>query len=219
MKRIIIVLLILLFLLSSAAFSKVSNKLINEKIIYLDPGHGGIDGGTSYYDTLEKDITLSFSYILKDVLENAGYKVYMIRTGDYDLADDNSNNRKRDDILKRVELINNSRSDLYISIHVNSYPGGKERGAQTFYNSKNINSKLLAEAIQSKIKENGNSNREALGIKNKYLIDNVKKVGALIEIGFLSNREECLLLKNYSYQRELSCLILLGIEEYYKVDI
>ena len=220
MKKIFMIILIFLFLMSSVAFSRVTNKIITEKIIYLDPGHGGQDGGTTYYGIMEKEITLSFSFVLKEVLENAGYKVFLIRNGDYDLAGDNSNNRKRDDILKRVDLINNSRCDLYLSIHVNSYPGGKERGAQVFYNKNNEDSERLSKFIQEAIKnEINNTNREALGIKNKYLIDNTKKVGSLIEIGFLSNREECMLLIDKSYQRALSCAILLGIEEYYKVNI
>ena len=220
MKKIFVIVLIFLFSISSVAFSRVTNKIINEKIIYLDPGHGGPDGGTTYYGILEKEITLSFSFVLKETLENAGYKVYLIRDGDYDLANDNSNNRKRDDILKRVDLINNSRCDLYLSIHVNSYPGGKERGAQVFYNMNNEESERLSKLIQEKIKsELNNTDRESLGIKNKYLVDHTKKIGSLIEIGFLSNRDECILLTNKTYQRALSCAILLGIEEYYKVDI
>ena len=74
--------------------------------------------------------------------------------------------------------------------------------------------------VLSQIKsELNNTDRESLGIKNKYLVDHTKKIGSLIEIGFLSNRDECILLTNKAYQRALSCAILLGIEEYYKVDI
>ncbi len=48
-------------------------------IIYLDPGHGGKDGGADYEDTFEDEIALNISLFLKDKLESIGYLVYLTR--------------------------------------------------------------------------------------------------------------------------------------------
>lgn len=215
MKKIFISFLILTFFVCVSAFSRISKTIINEEVIYLDAGHGGIDGGTSYNGILEKDVDLQFVLTLKEVLENNGYKVYLTREGDYDLASEKSKNRKREDIQKRVDLINSSNCLLYLSIHANSYTSRSIHGAQVFYNSNNIDNKNLAKCIQKSIRdEMKNTKREAMSIKDKYLVDNVNRVGCLIEIGFLSNPSEASLLVNKSYQIALSNAILLGIDEY-----
>lgn len=218
MKKILICLLFVLYFAFSCAFVKLSKSIVSEKVIFIDPGHGGSDGGTSFNGVLEKDINLEFAFTLKEVLEREGYKVFLTRNADYDLASEVSKNRKREDILKRVNLINSSNCFLYISIHTNSYSSSKVYGAQVFYNPNNIDSKNLANFIQKSIvREVKNTTRTALSIKDKYLVDNTKKVGCLIEIGFLSNEEERRLLQTKGYQTVLSEAILLGIKEYEKM--
>ena len=217
MKKVFTILLLIVFFLFTVAFSNIIVTVSEEKVIFIDPGHGGFDGGTTYNGLIEKDIDLSFSFVLKRVLEENGYKVLMTRDGDYDLATPNSKNRKREDIQKRVNLINSSRCLLYLSIHTNSFQNKNERGAQTFYSSNNIDSKNLAVCIQDSIRNKmENTERVAMGIRDKYLIDKTRKVGCLIEIGFLSNEEEANLLQDYEYKLSLSYSILLGIEEYFK---
>ncbi len=83
-------------------FSFLSIRAINEnslpilgKVIYLDPGHGGIDGGAQYKDIYEKDINLSISLKLEKELSSLGAIVYLTRDGDYDLSVPNTINRKR----------------------------------------------------------------------------------------------------------------------------
>lgn len=218
MKKIFICLLFIMYFIFSVSLVKVSKNIINEKIVFIDPGHGGEDGGTNYNGILEKNINLKFAFTLKEVLNREGYKVFLTRDSDYDLASEMSKLRKREDILKRVDLINSSDCFLYLSIHTNSYSSNKVHGAQVFYNSNNIDSKNLANCIQKSIvKEVKNTSRVALAIRNKYLVDNTKKVGCLIEIGFLSNDEERLLLQSEGYQIVLSEAILLGIKEYEKM--
>lgn len=217
MKKLLTIILLILFFLFTVAFSNIIATVSEEKVIYIDPGHGGKDGGTTYNGLVEKEVDLSFSFILKRVLEEHGYKVLMTRDGDYDLASPNAKNRKKEDIQKRVNLINSSRCILYLSIHTNSFQNKSERGAQVFYNPNNIDSKNLSVSIQNSIKNNmKNTERVAMGIRDKYLIEKTRKVGCLIEIGFLSNKEEANLLKNYEYKLSLSYSILLGIEEYFK---
>lgn len=195
-------------------------EVINAKYIYIDPGHGGIDGGGMSKDGIyEKDINLKISYFLKDYLENSGYLVLLTRYGDYDLANKQSTNRKREDILKRVDILNNDNILLYISIHCNIYTNNTIRGAQTFYNSKNENNKKLAESIQTMfINVLKNTTRKAKSITDKYLIDNCKNNGCLVEVGFLSNDEEKELLSSSTYQEQLAYCIYIGIIQYLGIN-
>ena len=185
------------------------------KFIYLDPGHGGKDGGAENDKVYEKNINLMICYYLKSYLENIGYNVKMTRYGDYDLASYNSKNRKTEDIKKRVDLINQEDIILYVSIHCNKYSNSKIYGAQTFYNCEKKQNKDLAEKIQNRIKSLlNNTKREAKSITDKYLLDNVKTTGCLVEVGFLSNDVEVELLSKSEYQKQMAYCIYLGIIEY-----
>ena len=185
------------------------------KFIYLDPGHGGKDGGAENDKVYEKNINLMICYYLKSYLENSGYNVKMTRYGDYDLASYNSKNRKTEDIKKRVDLINQEDIILYVSIHCNKYSNSKIYGAQTFYNCEKKQNKDLAEKIQNRIKSLlNNTKREAKSITDKYLLDNVKTTGCLVEVGFLSNDVEVELLSKSEYQKQMAYCIYLGIIEY-----
>lgn len=183
----------------------------SEDIIYIDPGHGGIDGGCEAADgTKEKDINLFISLALRDELETMGYVVKVTRAGDYDLANKSSTNHKRDDMERRCELLN--QSNLFVSIHANEYSDSNTKGAQVFYyGSKN---KQLASCIQNVLKEMIGTNRQELEIKEKYLLINTKTQGCIVEVGFLSNQEELQLLKNSDYQRKIANAIAIGIVSY-----
>ena len=190
----------------------IANTSTQKFVIFIDPGHGGFDGGceSEGKEFVEKDIALDASLLLAHYLRSSGYVVYLTRYNDKALA-----NNKKEDIHKRVDLINQSSADIYISIHVNSYPSKVVRGAQVFYQSNNDKSKLLSNLLMNKIKElDPNNNRSALTIKNKYLVDHVKKTGCLIELGFLSNNEDLQNLTSNIYMKDMCMMLYLGIVEY-----
>lgn len=204
---------IILFILSFCSIKKVV-ALVNENTIhiYLDAGHGGFDGGATSLDNtvIEKDITLKACEYLKSYLEKTGIKVSMTRTKDSALS-----SKKRDDILKRVSLINKSSCDIYISIHANSYPATSIKGAQTFYNSNLDENKILASKIMKYVYTFDSTNKRVeKSISGKYLLDNVTKVGCLVELGFLTNEQDLSILTNDEKLSRLSLMIYLGILDY-----
>lgn len=216
MKKIINFLFVLTLSILSATSIIVARTITSVPIIYIDAGHGGADGGTAGSDgTFEKNIDLSIALKLKELFEASGYRVFMTRDGDYDLASEGSKNRKREDIHKRVDLINSSNCIVYLSIHGNGYPSSKIRGAQTFFNPKVNGSEELAKSIQETIKSTLlNTKRVAKSISGKYLIDHVNKTGCLVEVGFLSNPEELRLLNDESYQHKIAYCIYSGTLNY-----
>ncbi len=192
---------------------KINAKKNKSFIIYIDPGHGGRDGGAVYDGVLEKDINLKISKYLQVYLENAGFIVYLTRETDIDLSS-STTNYKKEDIRKRAKMINDSDADLYISLHANAIGSTIWSGAQTFYNPKNEGSKLLAEYIQTSLKQNTKTDRNAKSLTDKFILDNVIKTGVLVEVGFLSNQRERELLTSSSYQDLIAHTIYIGILEY-----
>ncbi|WP_066889892.1 N-acetylmuramoyl-L-alanine amidase CwlD [Clostridium nigeriense] len=194
----------------------------NEKIILIDPGHGGFDGGAkSKNGVIEKDINLQISMKLKENLEGKGYKVYLTRENDEALGNNGSTikEKKREDLKKRREMKKETNCDVFISIHQNMFPQEKCYGAQVWHGSNSV-SKVLADNIQNSIKEsvNDNNKRVSKPAGDAYLIlrDDYKGASVLVECGFLSNMEEEKKLQTEEHQNVLVEGISLGIEKYFE---
>ena len=187
------------------------NNSLAGKIIYLDPGHGGRDPGANYLNIKESDINLSICLILREKLEMAGATVYLTREGDYDLSSIYTKKHKRSDLNNRIKLINNSKADIYISIHLNATPSNKWYGTQVFYDKVNKENKIIAEIISNNL----NTKRKYQKLEGMYLNKNLKVPGVLIEAGFISNYNDRIKLMDKEYQEKLSEQIVDGIIEYF----
>ncbi|OEH93225.1 N-acetylmuramoyl-L-alanine amidase CwlD [Bacillus solimangrovi] len=196
------------------------NLPLSGKVIVLDAGHGGADSGAiGDEDLLEKDIALNVTLYLRDYLQEAGALVYLTREKDIDLAQKGTkgySNRKREDLKKRVEIVNDKGNDLFLSIHLNAIPSPQWHGAQTFYYPHLEESERLSKFIQYEIRRNlENTNRYAKAIQHVYLMKHAKIPGALVEIGFLSNPHERELLRQDAYQEKMAAAIYQGVLRYY----
>lgn len=192
---------------------------LSGKVIVIDPGHGGPDGGAVGSDeTVEKNIALSVSKQLQRYLQQAGALVYLTRETDEDLAATDTKGlakRKSEDIRKRLAFIEEKQADFYLSIHLNALPSTRWSGAQTFYYPKFPESAHLARMVQAEIIRNlENTNRESLQIDGVYLMKHATLPGALVELGFLSNVEERELLKQEAYQEKMAASMYQGILRY-----
>ena len=186
------------------------------KVIYLDPGHGGLDPGAMYKNIKEKNINLQISKNLEKRLTKLGAIVYLTRYDDYDLPVNNTINRKRSDLSRRGNIINKSDCDLFLSIHLNAENTGIWKGAQTFYNTNNKENKKIAELLQQQFKEDLNSKRKAKNKNDLYLQKRINRPGVLIEVGFLSNASERYLLKQEKYQDKVTLSIANALLKYFK---
>ncbi len=195
---------------------------LSGKIILLDAGHGGPDGGAGPKDALEKDIALDITLMVRDYLQEQGALVVMTRDTDTDLADSGTrgySRRKVEDLKKRLEMINQSDNDLFVSIHLNAIPSTRWSGAQTFYAPHHKENARAAKFIQEELRENlGNTNRKAKPINSVYILKHAKKPGVLVEVGFLSNPQERANLKKESYQEKIAESIYRGINRYFTYE-
>ena len=200
----------------------ISYMPITNKTIVLDAGHGGIDSGASSNDKTiyEKNINLSITLKLKELIEASGGLVILTRDDDSSLYEESENKTIRqkynENIKNRKKIVDESDADMFISIHLNSFTESKYSGAQTFYPEGMNDSKILAKSIQDELKRvvDNTNNRVIKPRDNLYLLKNCKMPSVLIECGFLSNNKEANLLNDEKYQDKIAWSIYAGIQKY-----
>lgn len=196
----------------------------DEMLIIIDAGHGGEDvGATGVNGVFEKDLNLSLSLMLGEMLSEKGFAVVYTRTEDKLLYKDSENikgMRKISDLKNRCKIAKNYPNALFVSIHMNTFGESKYSGLQVYYSNNNTDSERLAGAIQSNVKKEvqPDNDRKIKAGKDIYILENVDNVAVLIECGFLSNPEEAKKLSQKEYQKMLSFSIICGIIEYMNIN-
>ena len=208
---------IILFALCTCLYKPVihvsSSKLLNQRVIVLDPGHGGLDNGVSVAGVDEDTLNLKISFALKEELESRGATVYMTRTDDQDMTKRNYNYSKQDDMYLRALQVDAYQPDLFLSIHLNSSTSSAW-GSQVFYYKKSEDGKRLANCIHDQMKTLTGT-RKNVSSSSFYILRATQSLGVLIECGFLSNANERGQLKSHAYHQKLAIVISDGIEDYF----
>ena len=209
---------IILFALCTCLYKPVihvsSSQLLNQRVIVLDPGHGGLDNGASIAGVDEDEVNLKISFALKEELESRGATVYMTRTDDQDMTRRNYNYSKQDDMYLRALKIDEYQPDLFLSIHLNS-SNSSAWGSQVFYYKKSEDGKRLADSIHNQMKTLTGT-RKNISSSSFYILRATQSLGVLIECGFLSNANERGQLKSRSYHKKLATVISDGIQDYFQ---
>lgn len=224
---IIIISIILIPILRPNAIQKVVNtikiKPLDNKIIVIDPGHGGIDGGTNKGDILEKNINLEVGLKLRDLLVKKGARVVMTRETDESLDDRIVGNvsRHREDLSTRARIINESNADLFLSIHVNYSKNEKRLGPIVLHHTNSEEGEFLAQHMQEYLNDISTYKKMDIVTEhnimagNYYIAGNTSTPGILIEMGFLSNEIDRKLLLDSDHQNEIIEQITKGIIAYF----
>ena len=189
-------------------------KSLSGAAIVLDPGHGGKDSGAlGYYGQIKEcDINFAEAAALKAELESRGAVVYLTRyTDDY-----YSLNQRR-------EYAYNYRPDMFISVHSNSSPDKTASGTSVYY-YKPMSYRLansiyesLVGAYEKRVYPGNSSKLAALRKGCNYNPFAVTRIddcpSVLIELGFVSNDEECAKLCDAQVRQILAKAIAEGIEK------
>lgn len=204
---------------------EVTSGALTTTCVIIDAGHGEPDGGAVSADGVkESDLNLQIASKLRNELTLRGYQVIMTREEENNISGLNEDSTiksiKSQDINNRVNLANSSGAEFMISIHMNKYEDPKYFGWQTFYSKNSEKGKLLAECIQTQIRETTciENKREALKIEGIKIIDKTTIPVVIVECGFLSNPEECAKLQNPEYQAQLVEGIIGGVELFLKTQ-
>ena len=188
-----------------------------ESVVVIDAGHGGFDPGkVGINGAEEKDINLAIAKKVAEYLEAGDVKVVMTREDDAGLYDPASDNKKVQDMKKRVEIMDSAQPDLIVSIHQNSYPEEYVHGAQVFYHKDSTEGKVLADCIQKQFVKlvAPENNRQIKANDSYYLLKKTAKPIVIVECGFLSNSAEAAKLITEEYQDRVAWAVYMGVVQY-----
>ena len=174
---------------SDVALSNVKNKIIT-----IDPGHGGSDSVAS-------------------ILNQSGAKVVMTRDSDVDVYGPNAS--ARNELQARVDVGNNANSDIFVSIHCNAFVNPAANGTQTFYYGSSYQGQRLAQSIQEKMIEANGLRDRGISTCNFYVVKHSYMPAVLIETAFITNYDEEALLSDDEWQTTMAKAIAEGINEYF----
>ena len=196
------------------------------KTIIIDAGHGGPDYGVKVSDTsYEKDLNLRIALALQKELNRSGYKqVVLTRSAD-----------KETTLKERIQLIKNSSPLLVISIHINGGFGSKSKGYEIYFPGFRTDKETRSESSaiikdMTKNKHLNDSVRLAQYV-NKYLdsvfpkenrglreapillMEGINVPAVVIEVGFLTNKENKKKITDDKVQQEIAKAISRGVKE------
>ena len=181
--------------------------------LILDAGHGGEDGGAvSDSGVAESGLNLAIVLKIDQLAGLYGVPVLLTRSDEHALGEQDGatvRERKRSDLKKRVELINQTEHATLISIHQNHYPGASS-GAQVFYGSEESSPALArcAQALLCQTLDPSNHRQAAQIPDSVYLMSHISCPAILVECGFLSDAEEAELLQRRDYQIKIAAALL-----------
>lgn len=194
---------------SDVALSNVKNKIIT-----IDPGHGGSDSGAvGPNGYTEKEGAFVISQKVASILNQSGAKVVMTRDSDVDVYGPNAS--ARNELQARVDVGNNANSDIFVSIHCNAFVNPAANGTQTFYYGSSYQGQRLAQNIQEKMIEANGLRDRGISTCNFYVVKHSYMPAVLIETAFITNYDEEALLSDDEWQTIMAKAIAEGINEYF----
>ena len=201
---------------------------VESKLIIIDAGHGGIDGGAvGYNGVIEKDINISIAKKLETMLVSCGFEVIMTREDDGMVGESlpetaSIREKKVNDIKTRVSIINSHPNAIVLSIHQNLFSESKYNGAQMFYSTKNADSKVIAKLLQNRFStmlQTDNTRVIKPVSDDIYLMNHIENAAVLVECGFISNALEAQNLSDDTYQNKIAFVIFASLCDYFEKDI
>lgn len=194
---------------SDVALSNVKNKIIT-----IDPGHGGSDSGAvGPNGYTEKEGAFAISQKVASILNQSGAKVVMTRDSDVNVYGPNAS--ARNELQARVDVGNNANSDIFVSIHCNAFVNPAANGTQTFYYGSSYQGQRLAQSIQEKMIEANGLRDRGISTCNFYVVKHSYMPAVLIETAFITNYDEEALLSDDEWQTTMAKAIAEGINEYF----
>ena len=190
------------------------------KVIAIDAGHGGMDGGVCGIRSKKKesDLNLEIAKELQAQLEETGFEVVLTRKTEDGLYGTTAKGFKKRDMQKRKEILQRENPALVISLHQNFYPTKSTRGAQVFYSVKREEDRDFAMLVQEKL--NALYAKEGVKARNCtkgdfFILDCCYAPSLLIECGFLSSEKDEKLLQEKRWQKQIARSITSGILAYF----
>ena len=173
------------------------------------------------HGSVESTLNLKIAKKTEKILKDKGFHVIMTRRKEDGIhsCEGSVAQKKKDDMRKRLEIINSGKADIFVSIHMNKFTDARYRGAQVIYSANFKESEELAQLLQFAFWKVDKScaHREAMRAPSGiFLLKNAKIPAVIAECGFLSNADDEQLLGADSYRSAVARAIADGIEHYYR---
>lgn len=211
--------MIILFIGSgSLQLTSALSSSLKDKVIVIDPGHGGADPGAQTPELKEKDINLDISLRLGKILESKGCNVILTREVDKDFflpGFIQGRMAKRVELNNRIRTATENNADIFISVHANSFTKRNSYGMETYYHLDSPSGKALAELIQEQLTQLQTDNKRKAKAGDYYIINQSKMPSVIVEVGFISNPRERKLLLSGTYRDSIAGAISTGVEHYF----
>lgn len=177
-----------------------------------DYGHGGKDPGAIGNGMYEKDIVFSIGRKCKEKVERHGVQVVETRSGDTYLS-----------LTERANISNKNNCDILVSFHTNAFTNSNARGFEIWTSKGQTKGDVLATRIGEQIKKDfpnvpfradysdGDLDKE----ENFTVIAKAKAPACLIEMGFITNKEDAQIIK--TQQDKIAESIAKGILSYFGI--
>jgi N-acetylmuramoyl-L-alanine amidase len=168
------------------------------QLVVIDPGHGGVDPGTSWHGLLEKTLALDVAKRLETILRDNGVTTVMTRRYDKTVSLDD-----------RAIMANRFPNSLLVSVHFNAIRLASISGYETFYRSPV--SKQVALTIQKSLKETVPGIDRGVTFQDFAVLTRTKGPAVLIECGFISNKAEADRSNTAAHRQKLAEAIAKGV--------
>lgn len=221
-KKAIIAFLLCIFTITIFCATYFSLKVTaSPKSVYtivIDAGHGGKDGGAvgKQTEVTESYLNLQYALTLKKICLQFGFNVVMTRSDMSGLYSPLAKNKKKSEMEKRKQIIEKSKADFVVSIHMNSFPNSEARGSQVFYDEDSEGGHALAQAVQESLYKNIDYSKKTPKVADYYILKCSDVPSVLIECGFLSNSDEEILLQKNDYMQNFCYSVFCGILMYFE---
>lgn len=185
--------------------------------VLIDVGHGGIDGGTSYGDLLEKNMNLQMGRQLYEALQRMGISAALNRASDMAPSDDNrwhrTHSRHLRDLSQRKLVIESLRPKLTVSLHVNWSDNSHASGPGALHQG-NAPSRLAARLFTARLDGVYGSKTVPTYGKTFFLLKHAPTPTIIVEMGYISNTGDRSLLTTPAGQKKLAEAMAAAAAEY-----
>ncbi len=194
--------------------------------VVIDAGHGGQDPGATSATLVEKDVTLDLAHRLEHLLHEKNIRTELTRAGDVYVS-----------LADRAAITNRAQGAIFVSIHCNEGSRSGASGVETYFAGRqpsvrpslaswlpflakvareepNEKSQSLAGFIQEKCVSRLQATNRGTKSEQFYVLENVRSPAALVETGFLTNKEDAVHLNDPAYRERLAAAIADGILSY-----
>ncbi|SDG33836.1 N-acetylmuramoyl-L-alanine amidase [Selenomonas sp. WCT3] len=185
--------------------------------ITIDPGHGGSDSGAiGPTGVMEKSVTLRVAQELKRLLVAEGATVYMTRETDTEVSSKGADASDIEELQARCDIPNQNGSDIFVSIHMDSFTNGAAKGTTGYYYSLGSKrSRELADKIRSGVIDQLGTQSRGTQSSNFYVVKHTDMPATLVEVAFISNPSEERLMNSEAGIKKAAQGIADGIADFF----